>query len=44
MCKADQIIVIEDGKVKEQGTHEELLKLNGSYARMNAVQLNEAQL
>ena len=42
--KADQIIVIEDGRVKEQGTHEELLKLNGSYARMNAVQLNEAQL
>ncbi|MBQ6539521.1 MAG: ABC transporter ATP-binding protein [Oscillospiraceae bacterium] len=35
---ADQILVIEDGKVKERGTHEELLKLGGSYARMNEVQ------
>lgn len=39
---ADQILVIEKGKVKERGTHEELLKLNGSYARMNEIQTNEA--
>jgi len=35
---ADQILVIEEGRVVERGTHEELLKLGGSYARMNAIQ------
>ena len=28
----DKIIVLEDGKIVEQGTHKELLKLNGMYA------------
>lgn len=31
---ADQIWVMEDGKVAESGTHEELLKLNGRYAEL----------
>ena len=35
---ADQILVIEDGKVTEHGTHDELLALNGSYARMYRIQ------
>ncbi len=35
---ADQILVIEDGKVAERGNHEELLRLDGSYARMNEIQ------
>ena len=31
--KADQIIVIDKGKIAEQGKHEELVKLGGIYAR-----------
>lgn len=29
---ADRIIVMSDGKIREQGTHQELLNKNGSYA------------
>ncbi|MCL2007070.1 MAG: ABC transporter ATP-binding protein/permease [Treponema sp.] len=31
---ADEILVISEGKVTERGTHNELLALNGQYARM----------
>jgi ATP-binding cassette subfamily B (MDR/TAP) protein 1 len=38
---ADKIVVIAKGKVVEQGTHVELLALNGHYsALVNAQQLN----
>lgn len=32
--KMDRIIVLEDGKIVEQGSHKELLRLNGTYARL----------
>ena len=31
---ADLILVMKDGNIVEQGTHEELLKLNGSYSSL----------
>ena len=35
---ADQIIVLTDGKVTERGSHEELMKQNGHYAHLFAIQ------
>lgn len=35
---ADKIIVLEDGQIKELGGHDELLKLNGTYARLFKIQ------
>lgn len=37
--KFDQIIVLEDGMIIEQGTHEQLLNLNGYYAELYKMQL-----
>ena len=39
---ADQILVMEDGRVRERGTHEELLKQGGLYAHLWAQQEREA--
>ena len=31
---ADRIVLIEKGKVVEEGSHEELMRLNGGYAKL----------
>ena len=31
---ADQIYLLENGKIKEKGTHNSLLELNGTYKRL----------
>lgn len=39
--KADRIVVIVDGAIAEEGTHEELLRKNGEYSRLYAIQALE---
>ena len=34
VVNADEIVVLEDGRVRERGTHTQLLRLNGLYAEM----------
>jgi ATP-binding cassette subfamily B protein len=38
---ADQILVMEQGRIVERGTHRELLTANGQYAQMWALQQQE---
>jgi ATP-binding cassette subfamily B protein len=38
---ADQIVVVEDGRVVERGTHDELIDENGLYAHLWGVQAGE---
>lgn len=41
---ADQIIVLHHGKIKEIGTHQELLKQNGMYHTLYKLQYKESQV
>ena len=36
---ADVICVVDDGRIVEQGTHDELLALDGHYAKLHAIQV-----
>jgi ATP-binding cassette subfamily B protein len=40
---ADQILVLSHGRVLERGTHAQLLEHKGEYARMWALQQQQAQ-
>jgi ATP-binding cassette subfamily B multidrug efflux pump len=42
--KADHIIVLDKGELKEMGTHEELLAMGGFYAKLHEMQFNKRKI
>jgi subfamily B ATP-binding cassette protein MsbA len=40
--RADRIVVLGGGKVLEEGKHTELLALNGTYAKLHSMQVQES--
>ena len=38
---SDLILLIRDGRITEQGTHRQLMALNGEYARMYLTQMGQ---
>ncbi len=43
VLKADRILVMEDGHITEEGTHESLVAKGGVYARLASLQFNYAE-
>jgi ATP-binding cassette subfamily B protein len=41
---ADKIIILDDGKIVEQGTHNQLIAHNGYYKELYMLQLSEKEL
>ena len=44
MCirdRADEIVVVEDGRIVERGTHHDLLEHKGVYAQLHKMQFGE---
>ena len=41
---ADRIYIFEDGRIVEHGSHDELMKANGQYARMFNLQAQKYRL
>ncbi|MEI3801893.1 MULTISPECIES: ABC transporter ATP-binding protein [unclassified Chitinophaga] len=44
ISKADKIIVLDKGEIKEMGTHEELLKQEGFYFKLHSMQFNVSKV
>ncbi|WP_142685641.1 ABC transporter ATP-binding protein [Chitinophaga polysaccharea] len=44
ISKADKIIVLDKGEIKEMGTHDELLKLEGFYFKLYSMQFNVSKV
>jgi ATP-binding cassette, subfamily B, bacterial MsbA len=38
---ADRIVVMENGRIVEQGKHRELIERNGAYAKLHAAQFHD---
>ena len=44
VMRADKILVIDKGRIAEQGTHEELLKMNGIYSKLCNIQYDNLNI